>query len=85
MDTKICFDSLTSYGIIFDYSDMNNKKKNVTNKQMSNSRAEPPRTVAPRVVELADLLCGHREVRLRHGSEEYRLRVTQNNKLILTK
>lgn len=26
-----------------------------------------------------------REVRIRHGGEEYRLRLTSNNKLILTK
>ena len=31
------------------------------------------------------LFNGFREVRLFHGSEEYRLRLTRNDKLILTK
>ena len=31
------------------------------------------------------LLAGHREIRVSHGPEEYRLRLTRNNKLILTK
>ena len=36
-------------------------------------------------LNVAQLLNGSREVRLRHCSEEYRLRLTKNNKLILTK
>ena len=31
------------------------------------------------------LLQGHRELRIRHGNEIYRLRHTRNDKLILTK
>ena len=31
------------------------------------------------------LFAGHREIRVSHGIEEYRLRLTRNNKLILTK
>lgn len=32
-----------------------------------------------------DLLQGRRELLIRHGDEQYRLRVTRMNKLILTK
>lgn len=40
---------------------------------------------APVVLDVAELLCGRREVRLRHGDHEYRLRLTKADKLILTK
>lgn len=43
-------------------------------------RADP----APTITSTA-LLAGAREVLIRHGDEEYRLRLTANNKLILTK
>lgn len=39
----------------------------------------------PRRVRIEDLLGGGREVIIEHGSEEYRLRMTSNSKLILTK
>ncbi|MEZ5457257.1 MAG: hemin uptake protein HemP [Lysobacteraceae bacterium] len=32
-----------------------------------------------------DLMRGHRELTIVHGDQEYRLRITQNDKLILTK
>jgi hemin uptake protein HemP len=38
-----------------------------------------------RVVEARALLQGSRELLIRHGSCEYRLRLTRNDKLILTK
>jgi len=37
------------------------------------------------VIESARLFVTGREVRIRHAGEEYRLRLTSNNKLILTK
>lgn len=37
------------------------------------------------VLESAMLFSSGREVRIRHAGEEYRLRLTSNNKLILTK
>jgi hemin uptake protein HemP len=37
------------------------------------------------VLNVEELLNGSREVRLMHCSEEYRLMITKNNKLILTK
>ena len=39
----------------------------------------------PRRVRIEDLLGGGREVIIEHGNEEYRLRMTSNSKLILTK
>ena len=38
-----------------------------------------------RVVQSDQLLQGHRELRIVHGGEVYRLLVTRNNKLILQK
>ncbi len=37
------------------------------------------------VVSVEALLAAHKEVVILHGSERYRLRITSNNKLILTK
>lgn len=42
----------------------------------------PPK---PRRVKVEDLLAGGREVIIEHRNEEYRLRLTSNAKLILTK
>jgi hemin uptake protein HemP len=39
----------------------------------------------PASIDSAELLRGAVEIRIRHHSEEYRLRVTRQNKLILTK
>jgi hemin uptake protein HemP len=58
------------------------------------SRASPGPTAArldrclgggPPAVTSEALLRGGRELVIRHGGEEYRLRLTGNNKLILTK
>ena len=38
-----------------------------------------------RRVKVSDLLQGEREVILEHGGQDYRLRITANGKLILTK
>jgi hemin uptake protein HemP len=47
----------------------------------------PAETVATRrpVLSSAALFGGQREIVIRHGREEYRLRITKANKLILTK
>lgn len=37
------------------------------------------------VADSTDLLKGQRELRIRHGSQTYRLRLTASDKLILTK
>jgi hemin uptake protein HemP len=46
----------------------------------------PPRTAGKlRRLKVSDLLGKEREVILEHGGQDYRLRVTANGKLILTK
>jgi hemin uptake protein HemP len=42
----------------------------------------PPK---PRRIGTAELMGGARELVIEHGGEEYRLRITSNGKLILTK
>lgn len=44
-----------------------------------------PRPTVSRVVTTAELFEGRREIVIAHGDEEYRLRITRANKLILTK
>jgi hemin uptake protein HemP len=39
----------------------------------------------PAVVSSQELLAGQRQLIIRHGGEQYRLQLTNNNKLILTK
>ena len=39
----------------------------------------------PRRLKVSDLLAGEREAILEHDGQEYRLRITANGKLILTK
>ncbi len=63
---------------------------------MTNTENDPPRAtpaVAPASVEphgpvrviVSELLAGGREAILVHGGQDYRLRITANGKLILTK
>ena len=46
-------------------------------------RAEPPSR--PPVVRTDQLFGSRREIIIKHGQEEYRLRITRADKLILTK
>jgi hemin uptake protein HemP len=39
----------------------------------------------PRIVSSETLLAGRRELIIQHGTEQYRLRLTASNKLILVK
>ena len=39
----------------------------------------------PRRLKVSELLAGEREAILEHGGQDYRLRITANGKLILTK
>ncbi len=48
-----------------------------------NTVADAAKTIP--VLNIEQLFDGFREIRLRHGSEEYRLSLTRNDKLILTK
>lgn len=45
----------------------------------------PPKAAPPPRVSSGDLFAGHREVIIQHEREEYRLRLTASNKLILVK
>jgi hemin uptake protein HemP len=46
---------------------------------------DPIPAARPRVVRTEDLFGAKREVIIRHGQQEYRLRITRADKLILTK
>jgi hemin uptake protein HemP len=51
-----------------------------------NSPASPPAEGgAPSIVSSETLLAGRRELIIQHGADQYRLRLTANNKLILVK
>lgn len=47
--------------------------------------ASGPRPMSARRVESNRLMSGERELVIEHAGQEYRLRVTRNDKLILTK
>lgn len=53
--------------------------------QSSAARAQQTTSESPRVVQSEDLMMGAREIIIRHGSEDYRLRLTRAGKLILNK
>jgi hemin uptake protein HemP len=53
--------------------------------QSPNPRLERPRPAGKPRLQAAALLAGSREVIIEHAGEEYRLRLTKNGKLILTK
>ena len=45
----------------------------------------PPSNARLRRLKVSELLAGDREAILEHGGQDYRLRITANGKLILTK
>jgi hemin uptake protein HemP len=47
-------------------------------------RNEPTPAQAPKILSSASLLGGRREIVIVHNGREYRLRLTQSGKLILT-
>jgi hemin uptake protein HemP len=49
------------------------------NRNMAGKPAGPP------TISSQDLLAGRREVIIQHGAEQYRLQLTNSNKLILVK
>ncbi len=57
----------------------------MTTEQSPNSPVERPRPSGKPRLRAAALLAGAREVIIEHAGEEYRLRLTKNGKLILTK
>jgi len=52
---------------------------------MTDAVATPSETVAQACIASTDLLRGSRELLIQHNGETYRLRLTSNDKLILTK
>jgi hemin uptake protein HemP len=48
-------------------------------------RPPPEKPAAVREVPLEELLRGDRELLIRHGEQVYRLRLTRNGRLLLTK
>jgi hemin uptake protein HemP len=57
-------------------------KPPLTTPSESDSRERPR---AEKIVAAAELFEGRREILIRHAGSLYRLRITQTNKLILTK
>jgi hemin uptake protein HemP len=49
------------------------------------SEDSPERGGRPRRLKVKEMLGGEREAILEHGGQDYRLRITANGKLILTK
>ena len=58
---------------------MNDRENRPSNTEKAVSIREP------RTIRLEDLLNGKRDIQIVHGDEVYRLRLTRNDKLILTK
>lgn len=60
---------------------------NATSGKPASARPLPPasETNVARSVTVGELFAGARELRIVHGGEEYRLTITRNGKLILTK
>ena len=54
----------------------------LTREQPARDAGEP---AVPRRLSLATLMDGRREVIIQHRGEDYRLRLTSNDKLLLTK
>ena len=57
----------------------------MTGSPPSDPSSPPGDTAAPRIVSSEELLAGRRELLIQHGAEQYRLRLTASNKLILVK
>ena len=60
---------------------------NASNAASAHSAATAPRSIAVQdnQIDSRNLFVGTREITIAHGSEIYRLRLTAQNKLILTK
>lgn len=52
---------------------------------VSRDKSEPPRTAPPRPLSEKELFRGRQAVEIDFRGERYRLRITRNDKLILTK
>ena len=56
-----------------------------TNQNQPSLAAAPAQPELPPRIDSNQLLGGHRTVEIEHGEQRYTLRVTKDNKLILTK
>lgn len=56
-----------------------------TNQNPPAPASAPPAVEPPPRVDSSQLLRGHRTIEIEHGEQRYTLRVTKDNKLILTK
>ncbi|KAB2912043.1 MAG: hemin uptake protein HemP [Dechloromonas sp.] len=57
----------------------------MTRETLQATRPSAPQTLSPSRLTVRDLMKGAREVLLEHNQQDYRLRITANGKLILTK
>lgn len=66
---------------------MKNSKLEIVPSAAAKAADAPTRTIAVEShrIDSGDLFVGTREITIGHGSEIYRLRLTSQNKLILTK
>lgn len=63
---------------------MSPKTESREDAQRATSASDTERPAAPRRVASRDLFEGRKELVIDHDGREYRLRITQNGKLILT-
>jgi hemin uptake protein HemP len=56
-----------------------------TDSLLETQRPTPIPGSIPGPISSEELLAGQREIIIQHGTEQYRLRLTNNNKLILVK
>ena len=57
----------------------------MTDRNANKNFGQAAPAAGPLVISSRDLLSGRREVIIEHGREQYRLRLTSSNKLILVK
>jgi hemin uptake protein HemP len=57
----------------------------VPDQPVSDRTGNPLEVRRPAPISSEELLGGQREIVIQHGTEQYRLRLTNNNKLILVK
>lgn len=64
---------------------MNDSKQKESANEISAARGPRSIPIKEHRMESSDLFIGTKEITIAHGSEVYRLRLTAQNKLILTK
>lgn len=63
---------------------MNNPRETSSTPQDLERDGRPPRSAAPERIVSSRIFNGRREIEIEHAGRVYRLRITQNDKLILT-